>query len=87
VVTAHNNLILSPYYGLINFHILYYKRKFFSIKYQKYIHPDNKRFRNIAKDEAIYRLDESKKMNCPCLGHMDEREKLERFLKHLKINN
>jgi hypothetical protein len=35
------------------------KRKFFSIKYQKYILPDNKEFWNIARDEAIYRLDEN----------------------------
>jgi hypothetical protein len=26
-----------------------------------------------------------KKMNCPCLGHIEEREKLEKFLKHFKI--
>jgi ATP-dependent RNA circularization protein (DNA/RNA ligase family) len=62
------------------------KRKFFSIKYQKYILPDNRDFWNIARDEAVYRLDENlsrwsreavamrdKKMNCPCLGHMEER--------------
>jgi hypothetical protein len=35
------------------------KRKFFSIKYQKYILPDNINFWNIAKDEAVYRLDEN----------------------------
>jgi len=60
------------------------KRKFFSLKYQKYILPDNKKFWNIARDEAVYRLDENKKMNCSCLGHMEEREKLERFLKRFK---
>jgi hypothetical protein len=74
------------------------KRKFFSIKYQKFILPDNRNFWTIARDEAVYRLDENlsrlpreavamrdKKMNCPCLGHMEEREKLEKFLKHFKI--
>jgi hypothetical protein len=60
------------------------KRKLFSIKYQKYILPDNKNFWTITRDEAVYRLDENKKMNCPCLGHMEEREKLEKFLKQLK---
>jgi len=60
------------------------KRKFFSVKYQKYILPDYKNFRNIARDEAVYRLDENKKMNCSCLGHMEEREKLVKFLKQLK---
>jgi hypothetical protein len=97
------------------------KRKFFSIKYQKYILPEDKNFWNIARDEAVYRLDENlsrlprrmrwlaplcgglprrmrrlvplsgalqdKKMNCPGLGHMEEREKLEKFLKHFKIKN
>jgi hypothetical protein len=63
------------------------KRKFFSIKYQKYILPPNKNFWDIARDEAVYRLDENRKMNCPCLGHMEEREKLERFLRHFKIRN
>jgi len=57
------------------------KRKFFSIKYQKYILPDDKNFQNIARDEAVYLLDENKKMNCSCLGHMEKREKLEQFLK------
>jgi len=61
------------------------KRKSFSIKYQKYILLDNKNFLNIARDEEVYRLDENKKMNCSCLGHMEEREKLEKFLKHFKI--
>jgi hypothetical protein len=74
------------------------KSKFFSIKYQKYILPEDKSFWTIARDEAVYRLDENlsrlpreavamrdKKMNCPCLGHMEEREKLERFLKQFKI--
>jgi hypothetical protein len=61
------------------------KRKFFSIKYQKYILPDNKDFWNIARDEAVYRLEENKRMNCLCLGHMEEREKLEKFLKQFKI--
>jgi hypothetical protein len=28
-----------------------------------------------------------KKMNCPCLGHMEERERLEKFLKHFKVKN
>jgi len=60
------------------------KRKFFSIKYQKYILPDNKNFWTIARDEAIFRLDENKKMNCFCLGHMEEREKLEKFLMQFK---
>ena len=72
----------------------------FYIKYQKYILPDDKQFWNIARDEAVYRLDENlsrlpryaaacpakrwpaplcgamrdKKMNCPCLGHMEEKE-------------
>jgi hypothetical protein len=41
------------------------KRKFFSIKYQKFILPDNKNFWAIARDEAVYRLNENKKMNCP----------------------
>jgi hypothetical protein len=63
------------------------KKNFFSVKYQKYILPDDKNLCNIAKDEAIYRLDENKKMNCSCLGHMEEREKLEKFLKHFKIKN
>jgi hypothetical protein len=31
----------------------------FYIKYQKYILPDDKQFWNIARDEAIYRLDEN----------------------------
>jgi hypothetical protein len=34
-------------------------RKFFSIKHQKYILPDNKQFWTIARDEAVYRLDEN----------------------------
>jgi hypothetical protein len=63
------------------------KRKFFSIKYQKYILPDNKSFWTIARDEAVYRPDENRKMNCPCLGHMEEREKLEKFLNQLKSKN
>jgi hypothetical protein len=63
------------------------KRKFFSIKHQKYILPDNKNFWTIARDEAVYRLDENRKMNCPCLGHMEEREKLERFLRQLNLKN
>jgi hypothetical protein len=60
------------------------KRKFFSIKYQQYILPDDKDFLNIARDEAVYRLDENKKMNCSCLRHMEEREKLEKFLNQFK---
>jgi hypothetical protein len=43
-----------------------------------------KNFWNIAKNEAIYRLDENKKMNCSCLGNMEEGEKLKKFLKQLK---
>jgi hypothetical protein len=35
------------------------KSKFFSIKYQKFVLPDNKQFWNIARDEAVYRLDEN----------------------------
>jgi hypothetical protein len=35
------------------------KRKFFSIKFQKYILPDDKNFWNIARDEVVYRLDEN----------------------------
>ena len=44
------------------------KRKFFSIKYQKHILPDNKNFWNIARDEAVYRLDENKKNELFLLG-------------------
>jgi hypothetical protein len=63
------------------------KRIFFSIKYQKYTLRDNKNFWNVARDEAIYRLDENlsrfaglaplsgalrdNKMNCSCLGQME----------------
>jgi hypothetical protein len=35
------------------------KRKFFSIKYQKYILPEDKNFWNITRDEVVYRLDEN----------------------------
>jgi len=59
------------------------KRKFFSIKYQKFILPNDRDFCNIARDEAVYRLDENKKMNCPCLGHMVVKGKGGEFLKHL----
>jgi hypothetical protein len=35
------------------------KRKFFSIKFQKYILPAGLNFWNIARDEAVYSLDEN----------------------------
>jgi len=74
------------------------KRKFFSIKYRKTILPEDKNFWTIARDEAIYRLDEKlvplaplsgalrdKKMNYSCLEHMEKREEPEKFLKRFKI--
>jgi len=57
------------------------------MKYQKYILPGNKDFWNIARDEAIFRLDENKRMNCSCIEHQEEREKLERFLKQFNVKN
>jgi hypothetical protein len=39
------------------------------------------------RNELVYRLDENKKMTCSCLDHMEEREKLERFLKHFNSKN
>lgn len=60
------------------------KRKFFSLKHQKYILPDNKQFWDIAKDEALFRLAENKRMNCSCIEHLEEKEKLENFLRKLK---
>ena len=59
------------------------KRKFFSLKYQEYILPDNTKFWDIVKQETLFRLANNKKMNCPCIEHMEEREKLEKFLKQL----
>jgi len=52
------------------------KRKFLSIKHQKYTLPDNKNFWNIVKDEEIFRLDDNKKMNCACTGHMEEKNNI-----------
>jgi hypothetical protein len=52
------------------------KKKFFSVKYQEYILPDDKNFWNIARDEAIYRLNENKMMNCSCMEHLEEKESL-----------
>jgi len=50
--------------------------------YRKYIFPGDRNLWNIAMDEAVYRLDENKKMNCSCIEHLEEREKLEKFLRN-----
>jgi hypothetical protein len=62
------------------------KRKFFSFKYQKYNPPDNKDFWNITRDEAVYLLQENKKMNCSSIEHMEEREKLGKMLGNFQSN-
>jgi hypothetical protein len=80
------DFILIDFTSSLRFHRASYgQKKFLAVKYRKYILPDNIDFRNIARDEAIYRLNENKKMNCFCIEHMEEREKLGEFLKHFKI--
>jgi hypothetical protein len=61
------------------------KKKFFSLKYQRYILPEEARFWEIARAEAEHRLADNIKMNCPCLHHVEEKDKLEKFLQRLNV--